>query len=64
MPVLDMSFINIKRKNINKILVIFRLFTNFLRTNLNKKCKNVYVIRIVYKIKRTIKLLKRKIKML
>ena len=47
MPFLEMSYINIKRNDIHKILVIFRLFTNFLRTNLNKKCKNVYVIRIV-----------------
>ena len=47
MPFLEMSYINIKRNDILKILVIFRLFTNFLRTNLNKKCKNVYVIRIV-----------------
>ena len=38
------------RKDFHKvlvILVILRLFTNLLRTNLNKKCKNVYVIRIV-----------------
>ena len=27
--------------------VIFQLFTNLLRTNLNKNCENVYVIRIV-----------------
>ena len=27
------------------LLVIFRLFTNLLLANLNKKCKNVYVIR-------------------
>ena len=30
----------------HKISVIFRVFTNLLRTNLNKKCKIVYVIRI------------------
>ena len=47
MAFLEMSCIYIKRKDINKILVIFGLFTNILRTNLNKKCKNVYVIRIV-----------------
>ena len=41
-------YIYIKLKNIHKI-VIFRLFTNLLRTNLNKKCKIVYVIRIVIK---------------
>ena len=44
---LEMSYINIERKDIHKILVILRLFTNLLRTNLNKKCKNLYVIRIV-----------------
>ena len=27
--------------------VIFRLFANLLQTNLNKKCKKLYVIRIV-----------------
>ena len=37
------------RKDIHKISIIFRLFTNLLRTNLNKKCKTVYVIRIVIK---------------
>ena len=31
MPFLEMSYINIKRKDILKILVIFRLFTNLLR---------------------------------
>ena len=31
------------------ISVIFRLFTNLLWTNLNKKCKIVYVIRICMK---------------
>ena len=44
-----MPHIKIKRKDIHKISVIFRLFTNLLRTNLNKKCKIVYVIRIVIK---------------
>ena len=44
---LEMSHVNIERKDIYEILVIFRLFTNLLRTNLKKKCKNVYVIRIV-----------------
>ena len=44
---LEMSYINIERKDIHKILVIFRLFANLLWTNLNKKCKNVYVIKIV-----------------
>ena len=52
-----------KRKDIHKISVIFRLFTNLLQTNLKKKCKIVYAIRIVI-MKRTIKLLKRKIKTL
>ena len=33
------SIAYIKRKDIHKILVMFRLFTNLLRTNLNKKCK-------------------------
>ena len=28
-------------------LVIFRLFTNLLRTNINKKCKSIHVIRTV-----------------
>ena len=41
-----MSCICIKLKDIHKI-VIFRLFTNLLRTNLNKKCKSIYVIRTV-----------------
>ena len=41
-----MSYIYIKLKDIHKI-VIFRLFTNLLRTNLNKKCKSMYVIRTV-----------------
>ena len=41
-----MSCIYIKLKDIHKI-VIFRLFTNLLRTNLNKKCKSIYVIRTV-----------------
>ena len=41
-----MSCIYIKLKDIHKI-VIFRLFTNLLRTNLNKKCKSTYVIRTV-----------------
>ena len=41
MPFLEMSCIYIERKDTHKILVIFRLFTNLLRTNLNKKCKNV-----------------------
>ena len=36
-----------KQKDIHKILVIFRLFTNLLWTNLKKNCKNVYVIRTV-----------------
>ena len=49
MPFLKMSYLKIKQKDIHKILVIFRLFTNLLRTNLNKKCKIVYVIRIVIK---------------
>ena len=46
--------------------VIFRLYTNLLRSNLNKQCKNVNVTRIVtnYKIKKALKLLKRKMKML
>ena len=44
-----MSYTEIKRKDIHKISVIFRLFTNLLRTNLNKKCKIVYVIKIVIK---------------
>ena len=35
------NIINIKPKDIHKILVIFRLFPNFLRTTLNKKYKNV-----------------------
>ena len=39
MPFLEMSYINIKRKDIHKILVIFQLFTNLLRTNLNKIVK-------------------------
>ena len=47
MPFLEMSYINIKRKDIHKILVIFRLFTSLLQTNLNKECKMAYVIRIV-----------------
>ena len=42
-----MCCISFKRKDIHKILVIFRLFTNLLPTNLDKKCKDVYVIRIV-----------------
>ena len=33
----------------HKILVIFQLFMELLQTNLNKKCKIVYVIRIVIK---------------
>ena len=41
-----MSCIYIKLKDIHKI-VIFRLFTNLLRTNLNKKCKSIHVIRTV-----------------
>ena len=41
-----MSCIYIKLKDIHKI-VIFRLFANLLRTNLNKKCKSIYVIRTV-----------------
>ena len=49
MPFLKMSPIKINRKDIHKISVIFRLFTNLLRTNLNKKCKIVYVIRMVIK---------------
>ena len=44
-----MSQIKIKQKNIHKISVIFRLFTNLLRTNLNKQCKVVYLIRIIIK---------------
>ena len=39
MPFLKMSYLKIKQKDIHKILVIFRLFTNLLRTNLNKKCQ-------------------------
>ena len=38
--------IYIKLKDIHKI-VIFRLFANLLQTNLNKKCKSIYVIRKV-----------------
>ena len=44
-----MLYIKIKQKHIHKISVIFRLLTDLLRTNLNKKCKIVYVIRIVIK---------------
>ena len=44
---LEMSYIDIERKDIHKTLVIFRLFANLLRTNLNKNCKNVQVIKIV-----------------
>ena len=45
-----MSYIKIKQKDVQLyILAIFRLFTNLLLTNLNKKCKIVYVIRIVIK---------------
>ena len=39
----------IKQKDIHKISVIFRLFTNLLWINLNKMSKIVYVIRIVIK---------------
>ena len=46
-PLFKMSHIKIKRKDIHKISIIFRLFTNLLRTNLNKKCKSIYVIRTV-----------------
>ena len=42
-----MSYIKIKQKDIHKVSAIFQLFTNLLRTNLDKKCKIVYVIRIV-----------------
>ena len=49
MPFLKMSYLKIKQKDIHKILVIFRLFMNLLPTNLNKKCKIVYVIAIVIK---------------
>ena len=49
MPFLKMFHTKIKRKDIHQILVIFRLFTNLLQTNLSKKCKIVYVIRIVIK---------------
>ena len=41
-----MSCIYIKLKDIYKI-VIFLLFTNLLLTNLNKKCKSIYMIRTV-----------------
>ena len=51
MPFSEMSCIYIKPKDIHKILVIFRLFTNLLRTNLNKKSKNVHEIRIVTRLK-------------
>ena len=44
-----MSYITIKQKDIHQIPVIFRLFTNLLLTNLNKKCEIVDVIRIVIK---------------
>ena len=46
---LKVPHINIKRKDIPKISVILRLITNLLRTNLNKKYKIGYVIRIVIK---------------
>ena len=44
-----MSHTKIKQKVLHKILVLFRLLTNLLRTNLSKKCKIVYAIRIVIK---------------
>ena len=44
-----MSHTKIKQKDLHKIPVIFRLLTNLLRTNLSKKCKIVYAIRIVIK---------------
>ena len=34
-------YICIQRKDILEISVIFRLFTNLLRTNLKKMCQNV-----------------------
>ena len=40
-----MPHIKIKRKDIYKILIIVGLFAKLLRTNLDKKCKIVYVIR-------------------
>ena len=49
MSFLKMSNLKIKQKDIHKILVIFPLFTNLLRTNLKKKHKIIYVIRIVIK---------------
>ena len=39
----------IKQKDIHKLLVIFQLFTNLLWTSLNRKCKIVFVIKIVIK---------------
>ena len=36
-----------EKESLKKTSVIFRLFTNLLQTNLNKKCKKIYVIRIV-----------------
>ena len=45
---LDHLWAVIRRKNIFKNMsVIFRVFTNLLRTNTNKKCKNVYMTRTV-----------------
>ena len=42
----NVEFINNKKTFLQIISVIFRLFTNLLWTNLNQKCKNVYVIGI------------------
>ena len=44
MPFLEMSYIYSTKRHSS---YIFRLFINLLRTDMNKKCKNVYVVRIV-----------------
>ena len=53
---LEMLHIYNFKLNLKITSVIFRLFTNLLRTNLNKRCKNVYVIRIVIKYKKNNKI--------
>ena len=48
------------KRHCKTISLIFRLCTNLLPTDVNKKCKKLCVTEIVSRSKRTIKLLNRK----